>query len=84
MAIDAILRSEVYTHRYRLRLYYTRTVGYSIRLWEVMHVECLLTCSRKKLWLEKANMQMSIYRSRPVSARFKYRAYINRYLQAAH
>ena len=49
-----------------------------------MHVECLLTCSRKKLWLEKANMQMSIYRSRPVSARFKYRAYINRYLQAAH
>ena len=27
----------------RLRLYYTRTVGYNIRLWEVMHVECLLT-----------------------------------------
>ena len=40
--------------------------------------------SVQKLWREKANMQMSIYRSRPVSARFKYRAYINRYLQAAH
>ena len=22
---------------------HTRTVGYNIRLWEVMHVECLLT-----------------------------------------
>ena len=30
-----------------------------------------------------ANMQMSSYRSRPVLARFKYRAYISRYLQAA-
>ena len=29
-------------------------------------------------------MQMSSYRSRPVSARFEYRAYISRYLQAAH
>ena len=36
------------------------------------------------LWREKANMQMSSYRSRPVLARFEYRAYISRYLQAAH
>ena len=39
-----------------------------------------------KLWREKANniMQMSSYRSRPVLARFEYRAYISRYLQVAH
>ena len=37
-----------------------------------------------KLWREKANMQMSSYRSRPVLARFKYRAYISRYSQVAH
>ena len=34
----------------------------------------------------KANMQISSYHSQPVIARFKYRAYISRYmyLQAAH
>ena len=37
-----------------------------------------------KLCREKANMQMSSYRSRLVLARFEYRAYISRYLQAAH
>ena len=40
--------------------------------------------SVQKLWREKANMQMSSYRSRPVLARFEYRTYISRYLQAAH
>ena len=40
--------------------------------------------SVQKLWREKANMQMSSCRSRQVLARFEYRAYISRYLQAAH
>ena len=40
--------------------------------------------SVQKLWREKANMHMSSYRSRPVLACFEYRAYISRYLQAAH
>ena len=34
----------------------------------------------QKLWREKANMQLSSYRSRPVLARFEYRAYISRYI----
>ena len=40
--------------------------------------------SVQKLCRKKANMQMSSYRSQPVLARFEYRAYISRYLQAAH
>ena len=32
----------------------------------------------------KSQLQMSSYRSRLVLARFEYRAYISRYLQAAH
>ena len=36
----------------------------------------------QKLRLEKANMHMSNYRSRRVLARFEYRAYSSRYLQA--
>ena len=40
--------------------------------------------SVQKLWREKPNMQMSSYRSRLVLARFEYRAYISRYLQAVH
>ena len=35
--------------------------------------------SVQKLWREKANMQISSYRSQPVLARFEYRAYISRY-----
>ena len=42
------------------------------------------TPSDGKLWREKANMQMSSYCSRPVLARYEYRAYISTYLQAAH
>ena len=40
--------------------------------------------SVQKLWREKTNMQMSSYRSQPALARFEYRAYISKYLQAAH
>ena len=34
----------------------------------------------QKLWREKANMQISSYRSRLVLARFEYRAYISKYI----
>ena len=59
-------------------------VGVYLRLFLLFMCGFSINPSVQKLWREKANMQMSSYRWRPVLARFEYRAYISRYLQAAH
>ena len=61
-----------------------RYVRHSFRLFFIFTAWIFEKTFRWKVMARKANMQMGSYRSRPVLARFEYRAYISRYLQAAH